>query len=225
MGYPVYETFYSWQGEGVHLGKSAFFIRLFGCPVHCPWCDSAGTWHPDYVPDRIEKFEAETLAKLAAAAEPELVVVTGGEPVIHDLESLTAELGKAGLSRHLETSGCREISGEWDWITLSPKREAVPVQSALENADEFKLIIDNDGAIDEWVAFLSDQIDGRPIWLHPEWSQHSNADILNRITSLVKESGSPFRAGVQAHKFYQADTLDPRSASPKPLGGDPKLGY
>ena len=143
-----------------------------------------------------------------------------------EIESERAgELGKAGLSRHLETSGCREISGEWDWITLSPKREAIPVQSALENADEFKLIIDNDGAIDEWVAFLSDQIDERPIWLHPEWSQHSHADILNRITSFVKKSGYPFRAGVQAHKFYQADTLDPRSASPKPLGGDPKLGY
>lgn len=225
MPYPIYETFHSWQGEGVHLGKSAFFIRLFGCPVHCPWCDSAGTWHPEYVPDRIEKREAVELARLASQVKPEIVIVTGGEPVIHDLESLTAELGRVGLARHLETSGCRELSGEWEWVTLSPKREALPVERALGQADEFKLIIDSDQALDEWVGFLSSRIDERPIWLHPEWSQHSNPDILNQITDFVKREGPPFRAGIQAHKFYQADQLDPGSAIPKPLGGNPKLGY
>ena len=225
MRYPVYETFHSWQGEGVHLGKSTFFIRLFGCPVHCPWCDSAGTWHPDYVPDRIEKIEAAELADFAAKAKPDLVVVTGGEPVIHDLECLTDALETSGLSRHLETSGCHEISGDWDWITLSPKRESPPVESALNQANEFKVIVDSERSIDEWTEFLSGQIDSRPIWLHPEWSQHSNAEILNRITEFVKERGSPFRAGVQAHKYYQADILDPSSAKPNPLGGNPKLGY
>jgi len=225
MPYPVYETFHSWQGEGAHLGKSAFFIRLFGCPVHCPWCDSAGTWHPEYVPARIDKLEASELAQLALKAAPEIVVVTGGEPVIHNLESLTIELGRAGLPRHLETSGCRELSGEWDWVTLSPKRESLPVPSVLERANEFKVIIDNDRALDEWVAFLSHFTDERPIWLHPEWSQHSKAGVLNQITDFVKRRGSPFRAGIQAHKFYQADILDPRSATPKPLGGNPELGF
>ena len=125
MGYPIYETFYSWQGEGVHLGKSAFFIRLFGCPVHCPWCDSAGTWHRDYVPERVDKLEAETLAKLAAAAEPELVVVTGGEPLIHDLESLTAELGKLGLTEHLSSQRSNGLNAMVDRIKKIAEAELI----------------------------------------------------------------------------------------------------
>ncbi|MDG2170458.1 MAG: 7-carboxy-7-deazaguanine synthase QueE, partial [Opitutales bacterium] len=82
---PVYETFYSWQGEGCHMGKSAFFIRLFGCPIKCPWCDSAGTWHPDFVPETIERISVEALVAQAKEHNPAIVVITGGEPCIHDL--------------------------------------------------------------------------------------------------------------------------------------------
>ena len=74
-GYPVYERFHSWQGEGTHLGKSAFFIRLHGCPVHCPWCDSAGTWHPDHKPENVERMNPDDLADEAFMACPEIVVI------------------------------------------------------------------------------------------------------------------------------------------------------
>ncbi|NER01051.1 MAG: radical SAM protein, partial [Cyanothece sp. SIO2G6] len=77
----------------MHLGRSAYFIRLFGCPVHCPWCDSAGTWHPDYVPKDIDRISPKALAEQAAASGAEFVVVTGGEPAIHDLGALTEEIG------------------------------------------------------------------------------------------------------------------------------------
>lgn len=225
MFYPIHETFHSWQGEGEHLGSSAFFVRLFGCPVHCPWCDSAGTWHPDFVPEKVDKVDVEAIVDAAFAAKPDFVVITGGEPTIHDLSPLTLSLRNRGLKCHLETSGSFEIRGSFDWITLSPKWQSTPLPEALEQANEFKLIIEEDNAIERWVGFLGDSIDGRSIWLHPEWSKREDPNILKTITEFVKRSGAPFRAGIQAHKYYRADLLDPNSAKPSPLGGNPQLGY
>ena len=91
-GLPVYERFHSWQGEGVHLGKSAFFIRLHGCPIHCSWCDSAGTWHPDHRPESVDHMDPQELADEAFLSCPEIVVITGGEPAIHDLQDLAYQL-------------------------------------------------------------------------------------------------------------------------------------
>ncbi len=225
MEYPVYETFHSWQGEGAHLGKSAFFIRLFGCPVHCPWCDSAGTWHPDYVPSEISKRDADSLVEEAKKSNSEFVVVTGGEPCIHDLGPLTEAIRNAGLKCHLETSGAFEIKGVFDWVTLSPKWQALPVQSALDEADEFKVIVEDEGSIERWVEEIGARIGSRPVWLHPEWSRREDRSVLKAITEYVKAHGAPFRAGVQAHKYYKADLFDKNSVSATPLGGDPSLGY
>ncbi len=225
MQYPVHETFHSWQGEGVHLGRSAYFIRLFGCPVHCRWCDSAGTWHPDFVPERIAKISEVELANRAESARPEFVVITGGEPAIHDLKPLTDELANRGLKCHLETSGGFEIQGDLDWITLSPKWEKLPLKANLEKADEIKLIVEDESSIERWISELDESIAGRPVWLHPEWSKRKDKGVLESITETVKEKGASFRAGLQAHKFFKADLLDPNSAKPSPLGGDPNLGY
>ena len=225
MRYPVHETFHSWQGEGVHLGRSTFFIRLFGCPVKCPWCDSAGTWHPDYVPETVDKREADELAEMAATAKPEFVVITGGEPAIHDLGPLTRALKEKGIASHLETSGGFEIRGDLDWITLSPKWQRLPLEKNLSRADELKLIIEDGDSIEKWIQELGDAIGSKPVWLHPEWSKRENADVLESITEWVKRNGAPFRAGLQAHKFFKADFLDPNSAKPSPLGGNEELGY
>lgn len=108
---PVYERFHSWQGEGYHMGKSAFFIRLHGCPVHCPWCDSAGTWHPDHKPQSIKRMPAHDLADEAFLACPEIVVITGGEPAIHDLIGLAYQLRSRNLPVHIETCGAYPIMG------------------------------------------------------------------------------------------------------------------
>lgn len=225
MLYPIHETFHSWQGEGVHLGRSAFFIRLFGCPVKCPWCDSAGTWHPEYIPKQIEKRSAIELAEAAAEAGPEFVVVTGGEPTIHDLRPLTDALREKKIPAHLETSGAFEIKGDFDWITLSPKWQRLPLAENVGLASELKLIVEDEDSIEKWIHELGDGIGETPVWLHPEWSQREKAGVLESITSTVKKRGAPFRAGLQAHKLFKADLLDPNSSKPSPLGGNLDLGY
>ncbi|WP_269525929.1 7-carboxy-7-deazaguanine synthase QueE [Coraliomargarita parva] len=229
MKLPIHERFYTFQGEGSHAGRAAFFIRCFGCPVHCPWCDSAGTWHPDYIPEQIARLEVEALADEAAHTKAEFVVVTGGEPAIHDLAPLCDALHARKLPVHLETSGAFPIRGDFDWITLSPKRWKLPLAENLQKASEFKLIIDRTDALEEYREVIRDASTGtsdqRSVWLHPEWSQHGNAELLSHITEWIKAHGAPFRAGWQMHKNYAADLNDPRSAPPAPLGGDSQKGY
>lgn len=220
---PVHEQFYSFQGEGAHAGKAAYFIRTFGCPVHCPWCDSAGTWHPDYIPEKIQRLAEEELAQSAADSRAEFVVVTGGEPAIHDLRGLVEALHERGLKAHLETSGAFPIQEGFDWITLSPKRWKLPLDENLSKADEFKVIVDSVDAIEEYTKLLPNS--DAPVWLHPEWSKREDATILNAVTDWVKARGAPYRAGWQMHKPYRADLLDPKSAQAAPLGGDPEKGW
>lgn len=223
---PVHECFYSWQGEGEHLGRAAYFVRLFGCPVHCPWCDSAGTWHPDFVPKDVERLMPVEIAERAAASGAEFVVVTGGEPAIHDLRALTREIANRGIARHLETSGGFEIRGDFDWITLSPKWQKMPLESCLAAASEFKLIVEDAESITRWMTVVGEHFSKvKSVWLHPEWSQRTDAAVLRSITNWVKEHGDPFRAGYQMHKLFDADLLDPNSRESAPLGGDQSKGY
>lgn len=221
---PIYETFYSWQGEGAHAGRSAFFIRTFGCPVQCPWCDSAGTWHPDWVPDRIERRSVDRLVDAVVESKASFVVVTGGEPTIHDLTSLTFALRSLQIPVHLETSGAFPIQGDFDWITLSPKWAKLPLIENLAKADELKLIVENGTSIADWWAKIGDSVQSRHVWLHPEWTQRENPVVLSSISSWVKSYGDPFRAGFQTHRLYNVDALDSRSRPPIPLGGNPQFG-
>jgi organic radical activating enzyme len=199
--------------------------------VHCPWCDSAGTWHKDYVPKHIEKFTFANLANEAAYANPEFVVLTGGEPTVQPrLAELIAELKDAGLKVHIETCGAFPFETDTlDWITLSPKREKLPSATNLLEADEIKLIIDHPNAVSEWLNTLyaivgsGEWLDKKTVWLHPEWSQRENPEILNAISEAVKDL--KFRAGWQLHKLYKVDALDPNSKPTVPLGGNPQLGF
>lgn len=225
---PVHERFSTWQGEGVHMGRAAFFIRTFGCPMHCPWCDSAGTWHVDYVPKHIERLTLDKLVQEAVASGAPMVVITGGEPLIHNLHDLTIKLKSAGLRVHIETSGAFEPNGFFDWVTVSPKNKwakpMLPIFGTI--ASEFKLIIEAPEDIAYWTSLLADaRFVGQPVWLHPEWSKRQDVEVLSAITNYVKKHGDPFRAGWQLHKLYKADALDHRSATPVPLGGDPSRGY
>jgi organic radical activating enzyme len=229
MTLPVHEQFYTFQGEGAHSGCAAYFIRTFGCPVHCPWCDSAGTWHPDYIPKHIQRLSAESLAAEVAQTKAEFTVITGGEPTIHDLGPLTDALHAVGQRTHLETSGAFPIRGQFDWITLSPKRWKLPLAQNLARANEFKIIVDTPEAIGEYVdaltagdfRFTPDTI----VWLHPEWSHHDTPAVLDAIIEWIKTHGAPYRAGWQLHKNYAADLKDTRSAPAAPLGGDPTKGF
>jgi organic radical activating enzyme len=223
--YPVNETFLSWQGEGVHMGRKAFFIRLQGCPVKCTWCDSASTWHPQYVPKNIRKASPDELAKEAAESKPDFIVLTGGEPCVHDLVPLLNALKAAKLKVHLETCGAYEIPEGLDWVTVSPKWAKLPVAESLAKADEVKLIIEVPDSAEKWTAAVGGAWAAKSVWLHPEWSRRSDSIILKAITDFVKENGSPYRAGWQVHKPYLADSLDARARPPAPLGGDPTLGF
>ncbi len=216
---PVNEHFHTWQGEGLHTGRAAYFIRLQGCPVKCPWCDSAGTWHPDWIPGDVQRLSVVELADAAEASGADIVVLTGGEPTIHDLDELTAGLKSRKLPVHLETCGGYPLRGQFDWVTLSPKWWQLPLDENLRRADELKLIVEDPGSIEKWMSELEGRFTCETVWLQPEWSQTGNADVLNAITAWVKTHGDPFRAGYQLHKTYAADQLDPAARPTVPLGG------
>lgn len=225
---PVHERFATWQGEGVHMGRSAFFIRTYGCPQKCPWCDSAGTWHPSYIPEHINKMEELALCMEAAESGAKFVVITGGEPAIFNLDYLThLLLDRYYMPVHIETSGAYKLKGAFSWITCSPKDKwAKPaLREVIEAADEFKLIIEDPSDLTYWEPKLAWKRLSSPVWLHPEWSHREDPAVLNAITEWVKKHGDPYRAGWQIHKCYRADLLDGRSAAAVPLGGDLTKGY
>ena len=131
---PLMEAFYTIQGEGFHSGKSAYFLRIGGCDVGCHWCDVKESWdaalHP---PTHIKKMQEEM-----SLFSVETVVVTGGEPLMWDMNPLTDLLHKKGLQVHIETSGAYPLSGSFDWICLSPKKTMPPKAELLSEADELK---------------------------------------------------------------------------------------
>lgn len=203
MIYSVFEMFHSFQGEGVHAGRSAFFIRLYGCPIQCPWCDSAGTWLPD-ANVSVKKIPAEELARAAFEACPDFVVITGGEPAIHDLRPLCVALHARGLRIHIETSGTFPIPETVDWITVSPKVRRMPLRENWERASELKFIITEPEDLVFWAEKMSRErvSSATPVWLHPEWSQHKNPAVLSAIAEWICRKGFPFRAGWQLHKLF-----------------------
>lgn len=216
--YPLYEHFYSWQGEGIHAGLPAYFLRLYGCPIKCPWCDSAGTWHPNYRPKHISKFTSQELIDFirgGTTGKCNFVVVTGGEPAIYDLRDLCNSLRSNGFRSHLETSGAYPVNGVFDWVTVSPKEYKLPLQSNIELADEVKLIVDKIGCIEYWISQFN--MVGKNVILNPEWSVSKDPVILNYITQSVQKYG--FRAGLQLHKYYKSDLLDSNCKQDVPLGG------
>jgi len=229
---PIFERFTTFQGEGVFMGLAAFFIRTHGCPVHCPWCDSAGTWHPDWKPKQVSEFDVKYLADEAEDSQAGMVVVTGGEPTIYDLSKLCDALHERKLSVHLETSGAVRIHSpeKFDWVTLSPKKWKMPLPENYALAQEFKVIVEEPADIDFYVDKLMSQDDGEPphIWLHPEWSHREDPVVLGAISEAVKEGpskGRVLRAGWQLHKLYRVDLRDTRIRGMVPLGGDLTKGY
>ncbi|MFM7635907.1 MAG: 7-carboxy-7-deazaguanine synthase QueE [Cyanobacteriota bacterium] len=150
---PVMETFHSLQGEGLHSGRSAFFIRLAGCAVGCRWCDTKSSW-PEAAHPRVAVRELAAQVSQAAAEGAAFVVITGGEPLHHDLSQLTGALRAVTetasaaslplhlpLPLHLETSGVDRLSGTFDWITLSPKRHRPPTPALLAACHELKVVV------------------------------------------------------------------------------------
>lgn len=188
------ESFYTIQGEGFHQGRAAYFIRLGGCDVGCVWCDVKESWDADAHPrKRIDDIVAEVKSTRAT-----LAVITGGEPLIHQLDELTGSLHRAGIETNIETSGSSPLSGKWNWICLSPKKFKPPLPEVIAVADELKVIVYNESDF-KWAEQFAAQV--KPsckLYLQPEWSRHDK--ITPRIVDYVK-SHPQWELSLQVHKY------------------------
>lgn len=195
---PVVETFHSLQGEGVHSGRSAFFIRLAGCTVGCSWCDTKHSWPSAAHPPR-SVTELATEANAAQRAGAGFVVITGGEPLHHDLDPLCAALEPLELPLHLETSGVDALSGAFDWITLSPKRHRPPQTPCLAACHELKVVVHEaaDLSFAEAMAAAAEAAGNRPaLLLQPGWGSSAG---LTLALDYVRAHAT-WRLGLQTHK-------------------------
>ncbi|HEU4472291.1 MAG TPA: 7-carboxy-7-deazaguanine synthase QueE [Flavisolibacter sp.] len=190
---PVMEHFYTIQGEGFHQGRAAYFIRLGGCDVGCVWCDVKESWDAD-------KHPLQRISDLVAAVKEhpgEIVVITGGEPLLHDLGELTSQLRSAGLRTHMETSGSSPLSGHWDWITLSPKKFKAPLPSVLPHANELKIVVFNRSDFDWAEGFASQVSPSCRLYLQPEWSK---AAIMTPLIIDYIKANPKWQLSLQVHK-------------------------
>lgn len=191
---PLVEEFYSLQGEGFHTGKAAYFIRIGGCDVGCSWCDSRFSWNPDIHP----LTDCDLIIQHIIDSGTDSVVVTGGEPLMWDLDYICTELKSIGIKTYLETSGAYKLSGAWDWICLSPKRNIPPVKELCKQADELKVIIQNADDFD-WAEKYRIMVTGEcKLFLQPEWSKFDT--IISEIVEYIKHN-SMWRISLQSHKY------------------------
>lgn len=191
---PVMEHFYTLQGEGFHQGRAAYFIRLGGCDVGCVWCDVKDSWDAEKHP----KIEITDLVAEAKKTSTELVVITGGEPLMHNLDELTASLKAAGLQTNIETSGAHSLSGNWDWICLSPKKFKAPLPEVVPHANELKVVIFNKSDFEwaeKYAALVSPSC---KLYLQPEWDKA--AQVTPLIIDYIK-ANPQWELSLQLHKY------------------------
>jgi len=191
---PLMEEFYTIQGEGYHTGKAAYFIRLGGCDVGCHWCDVKESWDADLHP----LTPADEIIENAKKHPSKTVVITGGEPLLYNLDYLTKGLQAAGIKTFMETSGAYPLSGHWDWICLSPKKFKAPLPDVLAAAGELKVIVFNKSDF----AWAEDhaRLVGKDckLYLQPEWSKA--AEMLPLIIPYVMENPR-WEISLQTHKY------------------------
>ena len=194
LSLPVMEHFYTIQGEGYHQGRAAYFIRLGGCDVGCIWCDVKDSWdaakHPQLNIDELTLEIEKTKAKL--------VVITGGEPLMHNLDKLTATLHSKGFETNIETSGAHPLSGCWNWICLSPKKFKAPLPVIIPLANELKIVIFNKSDF-EWAEHFAALVSpGCKLYLQPEW------DKASLVTPMIIDyilHNPKWELSLQIHKY------------------------
>jgi organic radical activating enzyme len=194
--YPLMEDFYTIQGEGTHTGRPAYFIRTAGCDVNCWWCDVKESWDEEKHP----MVSTEEIVKRAVNSGAEFAVITGGEPLLHNLEPLTVRLKQEGLDVHIETSGSSPLSGQLDWVTLSPKRFKKPLDENFPYVDELKIVVLNKKDI-EWAEENARKCPpSTRLLLQPEWETPSSIKL---IVDYVKRNPQ-WGISLQTHKFIDA---------------------
>jgi organic radical activating enzyme len=191
---PVMEAFYTLQGEGFHQGRAAYFIRLGGCDVGCVWCDVKDSWDA-------EKHPKKTITEIvseAASFPGRLAVITGGEPLLHNLSALTDALHAAGFETNIETSGSSPLTGNWNWICLSPKKFKAPVPEIVPLAHELKVVVFNKHDF-EWAETYAAQVNSHcKLYLQPEW------DKRDAITPFIIDyimAHPQWELSLQTHKY------------------------
>ena len=190
---PLMEEFYTIQGEGFHTGTAAYFIRIGGCDVGCHWCDVKESWNAELHPPTGIDLIVNNASKYSKT-----VVVTGGEPLMWDMSALTKSLKDNNLNVHIETSGAYPLSGTWDWICLSPKKNKLPTQTVYDNADELKVIIHNKHDF-MFAEEQAEKVNYKAIlFLQPEWSKKEEMTPL--IVDYVMNNPK-WRVSLQTHKY------------------------
>nr|WP_317040734.1 7-carboxy-7-deazaguanine synthase QueE [Flexibacter flexilis] len=191
---PVMEAFYTIQGEGRYQGTAAYFIRLGGCDVGCHWCDVKESWDAEAHPQQ----SIEEIVEQASKYPSRVAVITGGEPLMHNLDALCEALHLQGFRTHLETSGAYPLTGHWDWVCLSPKKFKKPLAEVCQAADELKVVIYNKFDF-EWAESYSQQV-GKDctLLLQPEWDRTEL--MLPLMISYIKQHPQ-WRMSLQMHKY------------------------
>ncbi|MCB9187319.1 MAG: 7-carboxy-7-deazaguanine synthase QueE [Flavobacteriales bacterium] len=191
---PIMEEFYTIQGEGHHTGKPAYFIRIGGCDVGCHWCDVKESWDASIHPLK----SVDKVVEHAAAQTAKTVVITGGEPMTFNLNYITQQLKKRGISVHIETSGAHNFSGTFDWVCLSPKKNSPPKSEYYEKADELKVIVYNRHDF-EWAKEHALKVSDKcRLFLQPEWSKRD--EMMPLIVDFVMENPE-WNVSLQSHKY------------------------
>lgn len=203
---PVMESFYTLQGEGFHQGAAAYFIRLGGCDVGCVWCDVKESWeadkHPTFSVDAIVAKAQQEIGVFGPSSDSmrqlPIVVITGGEPLMYNLDALTQALQAAGFPTHLETSGAHPLSGQWNWICLSPKKFKKPLPEILPLANEMKVVIYNQHDF-VWAETYAAAVGPHcKLYLQPEW------DRAEKMTPLIVDyikAHPQWQLSLQLHKY------------------------
>jgi len=190
---PIMEEFYTIQGEGYHTGTAAYFIRIGGCDVGCHWCDVKESWNANLHPAKKTVQIIENCKKIAKTA-----VITGGEPLMWNLNFITAELLKNGIQTHIETSGAYKVSGNWKWFCLSPKKNKLPLKESYTIADELKMIVHNKNDFKFAEQEAAKVNTDCKLYLQPEWSKKKQITPL--IIDYVMENPK-WKISLQTHKF------------------------
>lgn len=194
---PVMEQFYTIQGEGFYTGHASYFIRLGGCDVGCVWCDVKESWDVNAHP----LISAKLLAEQASSFPASMAVITGGEPLMHNLTTLINELKNSGLRIHLETSGAYALNGQhFDWICVSPKKFKAPQKEVLASANELKVVVFNKSDF-AWAEEHAAQTQAScKLYLQPEWSKRD--EMMPLIVSYIK-ANPQWQVSLQTHKYLQ----------------------
>jgi organic radical activating enzyme len=191
---PVMEAFYTIQGEGFHQGRAAYFIRLAGCNVNCFWCDVKESWDADKHP----RVSIDDILQQASAHPARLAIITGGEPLMYNLDELTYQLQSDGFETNIETSGSYALSGNWNWICVSPKKFKPPTPECLNYANELKVVIYNKNDF-AWAETYADQVNENcKLYLQPEWDR--SAIMTPQIIDYIKQHPK-WELSLQIHKY------------------------